>query len=475
MTVKLLVDRKIDGKDYKVGEACDTDDPTEAGLIAAKLAIADLTGATVHVDPVAQVQYTPVLATTNPLTGDVAYLVSGVSDTLGSRIIGNAPARNRIILIGDSKTANNGGVSIATPVQSIAATYDSKGAFNHANMLLNHAFEVVGNSGIGVQTSAQIAARFTTDVLAYASEWVFGLAGTNDTSIADNTLANIVGMWDKATAAGRRVLWATIPPKTSASDAVNQYHMQVNRGLKLAASRRPNVVLASHEAATLDTATTFKALASMLGDGTHESPLGAAVEGRMIADAVRPYISTVNPWLAQSTGDLDNLLSNPLLLGTGSATPTGWAKIGTSTISYVASTDGVQAPWCQTAVTNGTLVQQGLTSNASVGATLAVGDRCVGVLEFSGDTYDASAAANTQGVTLKLQAYNGASFFDGINDLYWDTSYSNFTIQGSGVLQTPAFVVPATTTILQLFVAFYGGGKYRVRRAAIRNLTKLGY
>lgn len=404
------------------------------------------------------------------------FSAGGVPDTLSSRIIGNAPDRNRIILIGDSKTAGNGGVSIATPVQAIANIYNSKGPFNHANFLLNHAFDVVGNAGIGGQKSGQIAARVLTDVLAYASEWVFGMAGTNDTSIADDTLNNIVGVWDKVTSAGRRVLWATIPPQTSASDAVNQYHMQVNRGLKIAASRRPNVVLASHEAATLDTATTFKALASMLTDGTHESPLGAAVEGRMIADAARPYISTVNPWLAQSNVDLDNLLTNPLLIGSGSATPTNWGKIGTSTISYVPSTDGVQAPWCQTAVTNGTVGSQGLTANASVGATLAIGDRCVGLLEFAGDTYDAAAAAaNTQGVCLKLQAYNGSSFFSSTADLYWDTSYTNFTMQGNGVLQTPEFVVPATTTILQIFVAFYGGGNYRVRRAAIRNLTKLGY
>ena len=71
MTVKMLVDRPVDGQDYKVGELCDTNDYTEAGLVAAKLATTDLAGGVAHVFPVAQVQYTPVTATTNPVTGGI--------------------------------------------------------------------------------------------------------------------------------------------------------------------------------------------------------------------------------------------------------------------------------------------------------------------------------------------------------------------------------------------------------------------
>ncbi|WP_157443342.1 SGNH/GDSL hydrolase family protein [Curvibacter lanceolatus] len=397
----------------------------------------------------------------------------------GGFMFGNAPNRNRIILIGDSKTAMNGGTSIATPVQALGASYDCKGQFNQANFLLNHAFEVVGNAGIGGQKSGQILARFQTDVLSRPSEWVCGLAGTNDSSASDTgnsstTDVNIIAMWDQAVAAGRRVLWYTIPPKTVAADAENQYHMQINRLLKIAAARRPNVVLVSQESATLDISTTFKALSTALTDGTHESPIGAALEGRLIADAVRPYISTVNPWLAQSNGDTDNLLTNPMLYGAGSATPTGWNKQGTPTISYVAATDGFAYPWCQLNVPNGTTTGQGLTSNVSIGSSLAIGDTVIGVVEFAGDSYDSAAAANTQGICLKVQAYNGSSFFASASDLYWDSTYANYTLQGPGVFQTPPFVVPAGTTVLQLYLAITGGGNYRIRRAAIRNLTKLG-
>ena len=79
MTVKLLADRYIDSKNYKAGELCDTDDFTEVGLIAAKLAVADLTGGITHVEPIAQPQYVPVLANINGVTGGIELSAGGVT------------------------------------------------------------------------------------------------------------------------------------------------------------------------------------------------------------------------------------------------------------------------------------------------------------------------------------------------------------------------------------------------------------
>ena len=76
MTVKLLVDRPIDGKEYKAGNLCDTDDSTEAGLISSKLAIANLTGGTAYVAPVEQVQIVPVMAS-KTLTGGIELSAGG--------------------------------------------------------------------------------------------------------------------------------------------------------------------------------------------------------------------------------------------------------------------------------------------------------------------------------------------------------------------------------------------------------------
>ena len=95
MTVKLLADRPIDGKEYKAGNLCDTDDNTEAGLISSKLAVADLTGGTAYVAPVIQTQDVPVTATTN-LTGGIEYS-SGVRSDSAARRFRNRPTNLRLI------------------------------------------------------------------------------------------------------------------------------------------------------------------------------------------------------------------------------------------------------------------------------------------------------------------------------------------------------------------------------------------
>lgn len=386
---------------------------------------------------------------------------------------GGIPGLQTIQLTGDSKTAANGGVSVATPVQALGASYDSKGAFNQANFRLGHIFDQVGNAGIGGQRSVQIADRFGSDILSRAAAWVCIMAGTNDQTAADNTVANILGMWDKAIAAGRKVVALTIPPQTSATDAVNQYHMSVNWALKIQAATRANVVLVEHDQATQDINTVFKAIAGTLTDGTHESAYGAQLEGAYIAERVAPYTKSGNPLLATGNSDPTNLVSNGMLNGTGATLPTGWAKVGTAgVISYVPRPG--KTPWCQIAVPNGAVGGQGLTSNVSIGAGVAVGDTVVAVIEFESDALDPAAAANTQGVCFKVQCYNGSSFFSSVADLYWDTTYANYQIAASGVFQTPRFVIPATTTVVQIYLSINGGGNYRVSRAALRNLTTLG-
>lgn len=375
-----------------------------------------------------------------------------------------------VIYAGDSKTAFGGGTSVATPVQPLAGSYDSKGFWNHANFLLGHPLRVLGNAGIGGQKSGELRARFVTDVIAYAPDWVWGLIGTNDTSDSDTgnssgTAENIIAMWDAATAAGIKVAWLTIPPIGSGNSgyaAKNLHHMAVNWQLKVAAATRPNVLLIPFEQATLDPATTFLPLPGMLSDNVHETPAGAAREGALIASYLRGKFGGENPYLAQSNGETTNLLASGMLPGSGSA----------GVISYVARSG--RPAWCQMAIPNGTTAAQGLTANASVGANMAIGDKVFGVIEFECDSLDAAAAPNTQGASLKVQCYNGSSFFAAVADLYWDTTYANFQIGQSGVLQTQDLVIPATTTIVQLFIAFYGGGNYRVSRAALRNKTKLG-
>lgn len=69
------------------------------------------------------------------------------------------------------------------------------------------------DAGVSGQTSAQMLARFQTDVLARNPSVVVILAGTNDVLHTQNpTVANIQQMADLAAHAGARVVIGEIPP-----------------------------------------------------------------------------------------------------------------------------------------------------------------------------------------------------------------------------------------------------------------------
>lgn len=83
-------------------------------------------------------------------------------------------------------------------------------------------YEFVANRGIAGETTAQILARFDTDVIAAAPDAVFIIAGTNDTfvgmmpsDIAD-TMNNVEQMVMKCMAIGAEVFLCTPPPKDEA-------------------------------------------------------------------------------------------------------------------------------------------------------------------------------------------------------------------------------------------------------------------
>jgi len=409
------------------------------------------------------------------LEGDGSLQLGGETLTSAQRAsvragIGVATLDGRtIVLTGDSITAAHGGLSIATPAQSISGNYDSKGFFNWANVMLGHAFTVLGNSGIGSNTSRQIADRFTTDVVAYSPAWVQILAGTNDTSAADNTTANLQEMYEAAEANGIRVLALTIPPTQSTTAEKRQWHMTVNDWIVKYAADHPNIIVANLGQAWHDPATVWQPVSGYLPDGTHPGATAAVAGGRVIYEALKNIITGQGALGGRaSTGSL-NLLSNQLITGSGTSAPSGWSAIGSPAISYVDRTDGLPYKWCQLIVGSG--VSSGMTSNVSIGASLAIGDTVEASIEFECEGLDAAAAANSQAVSLKLQCYNGSSFFSSNSDCYWDTGYSNVKYPVTkGAFRTRPHVIPATTTLIQMYLILRGSGTYRVGRAAIQKV-----
>lgn len=168
MTVKLLVDWKdpSTGRQYRIGNLLDTDDYTEAGLIASKQAQADLTGGTAQTDPVVNHGDGQVVRA-NP--AGTALVVDGTTIlNLELDLMRNNTARNGLTLYGPEigysapATSNGAGVTINStgPVTVSGETWFEVSAT--ATSGTNNWFEIQLNS-IPAFVSDTLTAEFQTD------------------------------------------------------------------------------------------------------------------------------------------------------------------------------------------------------------------------------------------------------------------------------------------------------------------------
>lgn len=119
-----------------------------------------------------------------------------------------------IVLMGDSITAQNGNV---TPPLN---RWFIHGFFTWANALSAARFRVLRNSGVSGNTTAQMLARFSTDVLAHFPRFVTIMGGTNDTvGTTASTIANLTAMYDLARANGIYVFALTVPWRSDGSSS----------------------------------------------------------------------------------------------------------------------------------------------------------------------------------------------------------------------------------------------------------------
>jgi lysophospholipase L1-like esterase len=387
---------------------------------------------------------------------------------------------NTIVLIGDSLTAYNGGLSTATPAQSLdAALLDGKGIHNWANFFLGKDLSVLGNSGIGGQTSTQILARFTTDALNLNPAMVSILAGTNDPVTMD-TIGNLTAMYTAALAAGIRVVAQTVPPTTTSAAGIEARRLKINDWIRGYARSTPGVILSDMAATWQDpTLAGYKPVVAYVGDGTHPTVAGAMAAGRVFADAVRPFVPRNRTRAAAALAPF-NMLGNPHFTGTvtnvnaSTNTMGAWNISGTGlTFTPMDRTDGFAGRMLQIVVPAGGSVN--LTTNVDVdGTALKIGDSIdFGVeLEIAGME---TTPANTKTLTATIQQYNGSSFGDRSYDLYSDTGALYGTglaiPDGSYRLSTPPVAVATGRTLIQSVVSLNGGGTYRLKGSYLRNLT----
>jgi lysophospholipase L1-like esterase len=397
---------------------------------------------------------------------DAAGNVAGLVGPDGSVLRTNL-ATNSIVLFGDSITNYNGGPGTSAP-----EIYDSKGFFVWANTILGNRFRVISNRGVAGETTAQMLLRVQSDIIALNPQFVTILAGTNDLTAnvpAATIIANLQAMYLACVRAGINVVAIPITPRTGLTGPQEIVMRTVNAWIVDYARTLPRMTVCNMGSAIADPATNWQPAAGLLLDVVHPNSAAAAAMGRLLA-AHLDRLAAPFDFLGSGTGSSDNLLTNPNFNGSGGTVASGWGATGSPTISYVARTDGVRGNWMQVAVA----ADQGssVTSNVNIGAALAIGETVIAGVEFQVDSLQAAPAANTQSFHLGFRPWNGSSFFAGSFAAYWDGSYVNFQYPGtSGIFVTPPYIVPATTTLMQVQINCNRGGNYRLGRAFVRKVT----
>lgn len=385
--------------------------------------------------------------------------------------------RPAIVAIGSSVSQNNYTVTDLAGSGGVTSAWNAIGYAIRALVALRWRVSF-RNAGVGGNTSAMMLARFATDVVAYKPPIVIIEGSTNDprTSVPSATTeANMLAMFQAAFAAGCKVVTTTIPPAGDTTTAQRQTVQATNMWLRDYARANPQNLALVDWWALLANPLTDGYKTGMSIDGIHPSSLGAFTLAQPMADAIARFLPPgPDPLPSANVNDTSNLLTNPLLTGTGGTllaggTPSGsvadsWLAVGTSTPTYACSKvprpDGL-GEWQQVAISSA--AGQVEIFAAATGAWSA-GNIIDGVIEFQTD-----AAGWVDGTfDCLVECVNGATVTNVASAL--STGSLETTVQGrhvSGVLRTAPIVIPTGTATVRLHLRKSNTGTVRWGRAAI--------
>jgi|GEM_PF-3389727 len=384
-----------------------------------------------------------------------------------SAFVGAYGARrgSSFIAIGDSITA--GGSSFVNNIHSeVWATH----------FALATGMRLVRNAGIGGNNTTQMLARFDTDVLAYDSDFVFIMAGTNDTLDGGNlptvTAANITAMVAKIRDANRIPLLLTIPPAgTPLSPATATVLLKIAtiNGWIRRFAREQRIDLVDIYQAMTDSATGAWSAADMTSDGTHPTTKASKLMGQYAATKFGQRFAAADPSLLVYNSEPLNLVSNGCFLSMS-----GWVNYGGTGGSFTDTTPSdpgnVVGNWLQIVRTSpGDLrVHAEKTILPSV-STFQIGDVIEVAFRVSTANMEATGANRaTLGVSVKCTGAVPGN----ITSLQLESDVTGVWIARG--------VVPVGTTNLtvQIVTNKQAGtpsyGPVRVGQIAVRNLTKIG-
>lgn len=469
--------------------------------------------------------------TATAVTGTVGTLVANVNLASHQFVAGdlvkidnaNQAEFNGDFIVLSKVDSSNFTVQLTSPVTIATATGTIKihnpkllannGYFTWWKTLSNGRVKLLHNAGMSGETTSQILARITRDVVPYNPSWVVVLAGTNDvrTGVATVTIIdNLRSIYALLRSYGYNVIAMSVPPLGSGDASYNatttQQIQDINSWIKSTCQVNNGIWFADCHGAIADPASEGgAALAANLEDSVHFSPIGSYNAGVILNNITSSFIPLVNslPTTAADTylvsSGNKNVSPNPMF--TTSATgPTGTFGGGGSV------TEGSGA---------GTSVAKGWRVEAS-GTGSAVASLVARTVANDGDTYGnnqrvvLTASANNDSVSIK-NIDNFTSQVTAGDSVYAECAFKlssitgtpkrinlnvNITVGGviysttigygslsnnlptsnlSGVLRTPVLKVPTgTVTKVELvaFLQFPGAGSATldIGRAQIRKL-----
>jgi lysophospholipase L1-like esterase len=193
-----------------------------------------------------------------------------------------------IVALGDSTTAGTPGF-----LSPIEAPPDGRGdvTSQYAWWLARaHAGWEVLNRGVNGERTDQIRARFDRDVVAARPRAVVVIAGVNDIyqgRAAAHAIEHLDAMYERAAAAGIRVVAGSIVPFNTATADQNARMRDVNDWIERRAGGDPNMAFADTRAAVADPRDPDRLTSSP--DELHPSAAGY----RLMAEALSPALERI--------------------------------------------------------------------------------------------------------------------------------------------------------------------------------------
>lgn len=191
----------------------------------------------------------------------------------------------RIVAMGDSTTA--GTPAFRSPREAPpAGRGDETSQYAYWLMKAHPGWEVI-NQGVNAERSDVIAARFDADVIAKKPAVVVIIAGVNDVyqgRPAQHVKDQLAAMYQRAHAAGIRVVAGTIIPYNTASADQNARMKDINDWIRSQARADPGVIVVDTRAAVAAAGDPNKLASSP--DGLHPDAAGY----RKMADVIAPAI-----------------------------------------------------------------------------------------------------------------------------------------------------------------------------------------